>query len=57
MVGDRGMITTARINALRADNTATEIDLGWLTSLRHRAIPAVLSSVTSSSVSSTEWWK
>lgn len=33
MVGDRGMITTARIDALR-DNT----DLGWLTALRAPAI-------------------
>jgi len=35
MVGDRGMITTARIDALRAD---PESDLGWLTALRAPAI-------------------
>jgi hypothetical protein len=35
MVGDRGMITAARIDALRAD---TESDLGWLTALRAPAI-------------------
>ncbi len=33
MVGDRGMITTARIDAMRADT-----DLGWLTALRAPAI-------------------
>lgn len=33
MVGDRGMITTARIDALRA-----ETELGWLTALRAPAI-------------------
>jgi hypothetical protein len=33
MVGDRGMITSARIDALRADT-----DLGWLTALRAPAI-------------------
>ena len=33
MVGDRGMITSARIDALR-----TETDLGWLTALRAPAI-------------------
>jgi hypothetical protein len=33
MVGDRGMITTARIEALRAES-----DLGWLTALRAPAI-------------------
>jgi hypothetical protein len=35
MVGDRGMITSARIDALRAD---TASDLGWLTALRAPAI-------------------
>ena len=38
MVGDRGMITSARINALRADS---ESDLGWLTSLRAPAVKAL----------------
>lgn len=38
MVGDRGMITTARIDALRAD---TESDLGWVTALRAPAIKAL----------------
>jgi transposase len=38
MVGDRGMITSARINALRQD---TESDLGWLTALRAPAIKAL----------------
>ncbi len=33
MVGDRGMITAARIDALRADT-----DLGWLTALRAPAV-------------------
>jgi hypothetical protein len=37
MVGDRGMITTARIDALRTD-TDTDSDLGWLTALRAPAI-------------------
>jgi len=36
MVGDRGMITTARIDAMRADT-----DLGWLTALRAPAIKAM----------------
>jgi hypothetical protein len=36
MVGDRGMITSARIDALRA-----ETDLGWLTALRAPAIKAL----------------
>src|SRR6266540_2964082 len=35
MVGDRGMITAARIDALRADSDS---DLGWLTALRAPAI-------------------
>jgi hypothetical protein len=38
MVGDRGMITTARIDALRADTVS---DLGWLTALRAPAIKAL----------------
>jgi hypothetical protein len=40
MVGDRGMITSARIDALRADNADpdTDSDLGWLTALRAPAI-------------------
>src|SRR5512144_3148188 len=38
MVGDRGMITSARIDAIREDNAATEADLGWLTALRGPAI-------------------
>ena len=38
MVGDRGMITSARIDALRAD---TDSDLGWLTALRAPAIKAL----------------
>jgi hypothetical protein len=38
MVGDRGMITSARIDALRAD---TESDLGWVTALRAPAIKAL----------------
>jgi len=48
MVGDRGMITSARINALRAENTGAEntgagsgSDLGWLTALRAPAIKAL----------------
>jgi len=35
LVGDRGMITSARIDALRADSDS---DLGWLTALRAPAI-------------------
>jgi hypothetical protein len=40
MVGDRGMITSARIDAIRADNAdpGTDSDLGWLTALRAPAI-------------------
>jgi len=38
MVGDRGMITNARIEAIRAD---TRSDLGWLTALRAPAIKAL----------------
>ncbi|MCA1672097.1 MAG: IS1634 family transposase, partial [Actinobacteria bacterium] len=43
MVGDRGMITSARIDALRADNADpdTDSDLGWLTALRAPAIKAL----------------
>jgi hypothetical protein len=40
MVGDRGMITSARINALRAD-TGSESELGWLTALRAPAVKAL----------------
>jgi hypothetical protein len=38
MVGDRGMITSARIDALRADAGS---DLGWVTALRAPAIKAL----------------
>jgi Transposase DDE domain len=38
MVGDRGMITNARISAIRAD---TGSNLGWLTALRAPAIKAL----------------
>src|SRR5512144_8557 len=38
MVGDRGMITTARIDAIRETNTETGSELGWLTALRAPAI-------------------
>src|SRR5664279_4558814 len=38
MVGDRGMITSARIDALRED---TESGMGWLTALRAPAIKAL----------------
>ncbi len=40
MVGDRGMITTARISAIRADNAdlKTAAELGWLSALRAPAI-------------------
>jgi len=43
MVGDRGMITTARIDAIRSDNADpdTTSDLGWLTALRAPAIKAL----------------
>jgi hypothetical protein len=40
MVGDRGMITSARISAIRAD---TGSDLGWLTALRAPAIKTLAS--------------
>lgn len=40
MVGDRGMITSARIEAIHETNTdpQTDSDLGWLTALRAPAI-------------------
>jgi hypothetical protein len=38
MVGDRGMITNARIDAIRADNAASGASLGWLTALRAPAV-------------------
>jgi len=39
MVGDRGMITSARIDALRESNAgSTRDELGWLTALRAPAI-------------------
>lgn len=40
LVGDRGMITSARIDALRKlnDNPETATDLGWITALRAPAI-------------------
>jgi hypothetical protein len=39
MVGDRGMITSARIDAIRTDNGADNgVGLGWLTALRAPAI-------------------
>ena len=41
MVGDRGMITSARIDAIREDNAESEADLGWLTALRGPAIKAL----------------
>jgi hypothetical protein len=45
MVGDRGMITSARIDALRAENTKhgtdTDAGLGWVTALRAPAIKAL----------------
>jgi DDE family transposase len=40
MVGDRGMITTARINALRELNDAGA-SFGWITALRHPVIAAL----------------
>ena len=40
MVGDRGMITTARINALRELNEAGA-GFGWITALRNPAIAAL----------------
>jgi len=43
MVGDRGMITSARINAIREANADPKIasELGWLTALRAPAIKAL----------------
>lgn len=43
MVGDRGMITSARIAEIRAENAdpATGSDLGWVTALRAPAIKAL----------------
>ncbi len=41
MVGDRGMITTARINAIRENNVENGHQLGWLTALRAPAIKAL----------------
>jgi transposase len=43
MVGDRGMITSARIDAVREANAdpQTRADLGWLTALRAPAIKAL----------------
>ncbi|MBO0885105.1 MAG: IS1634 family transposase, partial [Mycobacterium sp.] len=38
MVGDRGMITTARINALRELNNDAATGFGWITALRNPAI-------------------
>jgi len=38
MVGDRGMITSARIDAIRADTTSA---MGWVTALRAPAIKAL----------------
>lgn len=40
MVGDRGMITTARVNALREHNEAGA-GFGWITALRNPAIAAL----------------
>jgi hypothetical protein len=43
LVGDRGMITSARIQALRElnDNPDTATDFGWITALRAPAIAAL----------------
>jgi hypothetical protein len=41
MVGDRGMITSARIEALRATAEDDQPGLGWLTALRAPAIKAL----------------
>jgi len=41
MVGDRGMITTARVNALRELNDDAETSFGWITALRNPAIAAL----------------
>ena len=37
-MGDRGMITSARIDALRELNDNTATDFGWITALRAPAI-------------------
>ena len=41
MVGDRGMITSARVNALRELNNDAETGFGWITALRNPAIAAL----------------
>jgi len=41
MVGDRGMITTARVNALRELNDDAETGFRWITALRNPAIAAL----------------
>ncbi len=41
MVGDRGMITTARVNALRELNDDAKTGFGWITALRNPAIAAL----------------
>jgi Transposase DDE domain len=41
LVGDRGMITSARITALRELNTDTATAFGWITALRAPAIAAL----------------
>jgi Transposase DDE domain len=41
LVGDRGMITSARISALRELNTDTATAFGWITALRAPAIAAL----------------
>jgi hypothetical protein len=41
MVGDRGMITSARVNALRELNDDAQTGFGWITALRNPAIAAL----------------
>lgn len=41
MVGDRGMITTARVNALRELNDDAQTGFRWITALRNPAIAAL----------------
>jgi hypothetical protein len=41
LVGDRGMITSARIRAIKDDNEAGESELGWLTALRAGQVAAL----------------
>ena len=41
MVGDRGMITTARVNALQELNDNAKTGFGWITALRNPAIAAL----------------